>query len=81
MFPKLLSISGLLWNFPNIATFVYPAALAISVRDRPPLNASDVDAEQREWDLNVLVWMSALCKISDTHLASVLDDIGLCGWA
>ena len=27
----------------------------ISFRDRPPLNAFDVDAERRERDLNVLV--------------------------
>ena len=55
--------------------------LAISLREIPLLNAFNVDAEQREWDLNVLVWIPALCKISDTHLESVLDYTGLCGGA
>ena len=66
---------------PKVFTFVHLAAFAISVSDRPSLNGFDVDAERREWVLNVLVWITALCKKSDTHLASVLDDTGLCGGA
>ena len=68
-------------SFQNVFTIVHPAAFAISVRDRPPLNVFDVDTERRERVLNVLVWIPAFCKISDTYLVSVLDDTGLCGGA
>ena len=81
-------VTSLIKSFQNFClTLVYSKIfrtslhLAISLREIPLLNAFDVDAERREWDLNALVWIPALCKISDTHLASVLDDTGLSGGA
>ena len=60
-FPKLLSVT----DFPNVFTFAHPAVLAILLKDRSALNAFDVDAEQREWDLNVSVWIPGIIHKPD----------------
>ena len=45
MLPKLLPITSLLYNFPNVLIFSYLAAFA---RERPSLNTFDVDDGWRE---------------------------------